>query len=1479
MKKIKNFRINNEAVSSVISLLLVMMIFFSASGMILIWGPQYIKTEGNKNENKSIVNQFKITDKGLGNLVGDGNGSSFTSKITVNGGSIGIDDSDDEGLIILYSTDKDKDWDFNVTLDGNQFSISGPDVHSATVYWLDDTCFLAGTKIAMANGSQKNIEDIRAGDVVKSYDEVSKDFVDACVKALLSYSTDRMSDYYLVINNELRVTPNHRLFVDNMWVEAGMLSVGDVLFDAASEEKISLFSIEKSFSKERSFDLILESGNVYFADGFLAKSDVEAVVVSGSVGVRKMSCAPIKLKPLGGPVDPPASNPNPLDGAIDVDLDADLIWTCSNPDVPLSYDVYFGIDPTPDDSELVSTGQSGTSYNPGAMAIVETYYWQIVVTDHSGDSTTGPVWHFKTEGFGSNTYPNLPSNPDPEDGETDVDLNYDLSWDGGDSDSGDTVTYDVYFGLDTRSGPESPDPPYYDTIGPFDYDDTPISYNLPKFNYNTLYFWKIVAEDDHGASTPGPVWDFETLEEEEEEESSGRIFNPSQDCYISRFAPTSTNGCMEEWLRVDPGPSGYKNRALLKFSLYQIPSDAFIEKAELNLYYYRFLEDNPAGDVVFANEVNDYPWQGSDTSWRYWDTSGVQQWPLLGAYRVHMRRGPEYPNVDTIAEATLPSSFGWVTWGDSSPFHGGMGMTQSTIDMWDGTRINYGWLITGYESGGKTDHFDFYSRRVPLLFPSVRPKLIVNYVAPPVVTTTPPPEEDVRTTTATLSGYLDNSGLIYALDATRSDGTACYVTCAVANCGGECPIPIVEHAEDRSTAGPFSAEVTGLNSGSLYLASTEAVSPKAGNGVPIDQGEPEPFFTVPLPPSNLDKNDGGSGPNQICLTWDKPLCGTSDDNVYTRVLAKIGSYPSDQDDSSASVWYSSVPPYYGTASTYTKTGLPSGTTYKIRAWTYAEEELGSTGEYYGRWSTDYAELTASTSGSSNNPPTALFDWNDIDGGDPGAEIFFNASDSDDSDGWITSWDWDFHYTPPIFNFNVEGSGETIVYNYTDYNTHTCMLRVTDNDGASIFISHVVQAVGPGDNPPTALFDWNDIDGGDPGAEIFFDASDSDDDIGISEYAWDFDYSGSFTADDYGMLVSYNYTDYNTHTCMLRVTDNHVPVGQTSFYDDDVYAFVSAGGTPTIPNAFTAVGVDDPAKYYIGVDGTILYNFSVRSVDSEGDNIYYEFDWGDGSSYYETGFSYPANMSIEECGGPYPSHYWTSPGTYEIRVRARDDGATSDWSDPIAIRLSYQYIVPPDKKYEDLRIAPDSGNTFTANKELTGTFCIYLFNDNYPSEYDPAVDKIPFGKIYGLKTGRIVTDGGHKTILQNGGVLSVLSGDARVDSCSYSNNIVENGNILGFTATMIRGDTTIAGSGAGATHEISFKNLNTFTREQGLLDEQNCNAYGLKIKYSGEYSSYWHEYLTRTYKFDYQSDSDFLAYDDYNGKQLVFKTALIKANLE
>ena len=97
-----------------------------------------------------------------------------------------------------------------------------------------------------------------------------------------------------------------------------------------------------------------------------------------------------------------------------------------------------------------------------------------------------------------NSPPYEPSNPSPDDA-TDVDIHADLSWSGGDSD-GDSVTYDVYFGTDPTPTALVSD------------DQTGTTYDLGTLDYNTHYYWKVIAEDEHEATNESKIWDFTTEE-------------------------------------------------------------------------------------------------------------------------------------------------------------------------------------------------------------------------------------------------------------------------------------------------------------------------------------------------------------------------------------------------------------------------------------------------------------------------------------------------------------------------------------------------------------------------------------------------------------------------------------------------------------------------------------------------------------------------------------------------------------------------------------------------------------------------------------------------------------------------------------------------------------------------------------------------------------------------------------------------------
>jgi len=133
------------------------------------------------------------------------------------------------------------------------------------------------------------------------------------------------------------------------------------------------------------------------------------------------------------------------------------------------------------------------------MQSLTIYYWKIVAKDNYGGETTGTIWDFTTV-YADNDPPYAPSDPDPYNGETNVEIDHDLSWTGGDPNPGDTVTYDVYFG--TSSPPSEVATGISDT-----------TYDPGTLDYNQIYYWKIVSWDNQGAYTSGSEWSFTTKDD------------------------------------------------------------------------------------------------------------------------------------------------------------------------------------------------------------------------------------------------------------------------------------------------------------------------------------------------------------------------------------------------------------------------------------------------------------------------------------------------------------------------------------------------------------------------------------------------------------------------------------------------------------------------------------------------------------------------------------------------------------------------------------------------------------------------------------------------------------------------------------------------------------------------------------------------------------------------------------------------------
>ena len=162
----------------------------------------------------------------------------------------------------------------------------------------------------------------------------------------------------------------------------------------------------------------------------------------------------------------------------------------------------------------------------------------------------------------------------------------------------------------------------------------------------------------------------------------------------------------------------------------------------------------------------------------------------------------------------------------------------------------------------------------------------------------------------------------------------------------------------------------------------------------------------------------------------------------------------------------------------------------------------------------------------------------------GQTVNFDASASDDSNGTISSYSWDF-------GDGDTGSGETATHSYSSAGTYTVELTVTNDEGdTDTEVSQVeIQST---NNPPTATTKSDKTVA--IGETVQFNASESSDPDGDSlSYYWDFDEDGITESNI--REPTYSYGSGGTYTVNLTVSDGEYNRSDTVNVDVTTYDLV------------------------------------------------------------------------------------------------------------------------------------------------------------------------------------------------------------------------------------------------------------------------------------------------------------------------------------
>ncbi len=271
----------------------------------------------------------------------------------------------------------------------------------------------------------------------------------------------------------------------------------------------------------------------------------------------------------------------------------------------------------------------------------------------------------------------------------------------------------------------------------------------------------------------------------------------------------------------------------------------------------------------------------------------------------------------------------------------------------------------------------------------------------------------------------------------------------------------------------------------------------------------------------------------------------------------------------------------------------------------------------GDTATDFFEVDIVEETSGNKPPIAEANgpYYVADVADP---VTFDGRDSDDPDGDIIAWVWDF-------GDDTGSSGETTNHIYDEPGLYHVTLTVTDDDNISV--SDLTTAIVASPIPPP-LAEAGGPYAGLPGDSIIFDGSDSSSGYrDIIAHIWDFG-DGKFA---FGERTSHVYDSEGQYDVVLTIYDD---AGKMD--EDATVATISEGPQPELP-------VADAGGEYSGVPREpITFDASGSTCPGGCDATTYSWDFGDGT---------------DGVAGITVPHTYSSNGVYQVTLTILDEGLT------------------------------------------------------------------------------------------------------------------------------------------------------------------------------------------------------------------------------